>query len=62
MGRQCSFRQAVIILTSNLPDFQRVMALAANRCARLLNQSELARDAALPQPTVHRYPNLLETG
>lgn len=47
---------------SNLPDFQRVMALAANRGARLLNQSELARDAALPQPTVHRYLNLLETG
>jgi uncharacterized protein len=47
---------------SSLPDFQRVMALTANRCARLLNQSELARDAALPQPTVHRYLNLLETG
>ena len=47
---------------SNLPDFQRVMALAANRGARLLNQSELARDAAQPQPTVHRYLNLLETG
>jgi len=47
---------------SSLPDFQRVMALAANRCARLLNQSDLARDAALPQPTVHRYLNLLETG
>lgn len=47
---------------SSLPDFQRVMALAANRSARLLNQSELARDAALPQPTVHRYLNLLETG
>lgn len=47
---------------SNLPDFQRVMMLAANRCARLLNQSDLARDVALPQPTVHRYLNLLETG
>ena len=47
---------------SSLPDFQRVMALAANRCARLLNQSDLARDAAVPQPTVHRYLNLLETG
>ena len=47
---------------SSLPDFQRVMALAANRCARLLNQSDLARDAALPQPTAHRYLNLLETG
>ncbi|MBM3889193.1 MAG: ATP-binding protein [Verrucomicrobia bacterium] len=47
---------------SSLPDFQRVMALAAHRVGRLLNQSELARDAALPQPTCHRYLNLLETG
>lgn len=47
---------------SNLPDFQRVMRLAANRTGRLLNQSEIARDAALPQPTCHRYLNLLETG
>jgi hypothetical protein len=38
------------------------MALAAQRTGRLLNQSELARDAALPQPTVHRHLNLLETG
>ena len=47
---------------SSLPDFQRLMALAANRVGRLLNQSELARDAAMPQPTVHRHLNLLETG
>jgi predicted AAA+ superfamily ATPase len=47
---------------SSLPDFQRLMALAANRVGRLLNQSELARDAALPQPTMHRHLNLLETG
>jgi predicted AAA+ superfamily ATPase len=47
---------------SSLPDFQRVLALAANRCARILNQSDLARGAALPQPTVHRYLNLVETG
>ncbi len=46
----------------NLPDFQRLMALAANRVGRLLNQSELARDAAMAQPTVHRHLNLLETG
>ena len=46
----------------NLPDFQRLMALAANRVGRLLNQSELARDVAMPQPTVHRHLNLLETG
>ncbi|MGE3310171.1 MAG: ATP-binding protein, partial [Limisphaerales bacterium] len=47
---------------SSLPDFQRVMALTAQRSARLLNQSELARDAAMPQPTVHRYLSLMETG
>lgn len=47
---------------ASLPDFQRLMALAAHRAGRLLNQSELGRDAALPQPTVHRHMNLLETG
>ena len=47
---------------SSLPDFQRLMAIAANRTGRLLNQSEIARDAALPQPTAHRYLNLVETG
>jgi predicted AAA+ superfamily ATPase len=47
---------------ASLPDFQRLMALAANRVGRLLNQAEVARDAALPQPTVHRHLNLLETG
>ena len=47
---------------SSLPDFQRVMRLAAQRTGRLLNQSEVARDAGLPHPTCHRYLNLLETG
>jgi uncharacterized protein len=47
---------------SSLPDFQRVMALSAHRTARLLNQADLARDAALSHPTTHRYLNLLETG
>jgi len=47
---------------ASLPDFQRVMRLAAHRTARLLNQTELARDAAIPQPTCHRYLNLLEAG
>lgn len=47
---------------ASLPDFQRLMALAANRAGRLLNQSELGRDVAMPQPTVHRHLNLLETG
>lgn len=47
---------------SSLPDFQRVMILAAQRTGRLLNQADLARDATLSHPTTHRYLNLLETG
>ena len=47
---------------SSLPDFQRVMALAAHRTGRLLNQADVARDAALTHPTTHRYLNLLEAG
>jgi len=47
---------------SSLPDFQRMMALAAHRTGRLLNQADLARDAALTHPTAHRYLNLLEAG
>jgi len=46
---------------SSLVDFRRLMRLASLRTGRLLNQSELGRDAALPQPTVHRWLNLLET-
>ena len=47
---------------SSLPDFQRVMMLAAQRTGKLLNQADLARDATLSHPTTHRYLNLLETG
>ena len=46
---------------SALPDFRRVMRAACLRMGQLLNQAELGRDVALPQPTVHRYLNLLET-
>lgn len=46
---------------SGLPDFRRVMRAACHRLGQLVNQSELGRDVALPQPTVHRYLNLLET-
>lgn len=45
---------------ANLVDFRRLMTAAALRIGQLLNQSELARDVGLPQPTVHRYLNLLE--
>lgn len=44
-----------------LLDFRRLMELAALRSGQLLNQSEIARDARMSQPTVHRYLNLLET-
>lgn len=45
----------------NLPDFRRVMEFLALRTAQVLNQSEVARDAQVSQPTAHRYLNLLET-
>jgi hypothetical protein len=45
---------------SNLPDLRRLMRAACLRLGQLLNQTELGRDVALPQPTVHRWLNLLE--
>jgi uncharacterized protein len=44
-----------------LPDFQRLMQAAVLRIGQVLNQTELGRDVGLPQPTVHRWLNLLET-
>jgi predicted AAA+ superfamily ATPase len=44
-----------------LPDFRRLMQAACLRLGQLVNQTELGRDVALPQPTVHRHLNLLET-
>ncbi len=44
-----------------LPDFRRLMRTACLRIGQLLNQTALGREVALPQPTVHRYLNLLET-
>ena len=46
---------------STLPDFRRLMRAACLRMGQLVNQTELGRDVALPQPTVHRWLNLLET-
>jgi len=45
----------------SLPDFRRLMRAACLRIGQLTNQAELGRDVALPQPTVHRWLNLLET-
>ena len=44
----------------SLVDFRRVMALLALRTGQLLNQSDVARDAGISQPTIHRYLKLLE--
>lgn len=46
---------------SALPDFRRLLQAACLRVGQLLNQTELGRDVGLPQPTVHRWLNLLET-
>jgi hypothetical protein len=45
----------------SLPDFRRLMRAACRRIGQLVNQTELGRDVALQQPTVHRWLNLLET-
>lgn len=45
----------------SLPDFRRLMTALALRCGQLLNQTEVARDIGISQPTIHRYINLLET-
>jgi predicted AAA+ superfamily ATPase len=45
----------------NLIDFRRLMTAVCLRLGNLINQTELGRDVGLPQPTVHRYLNLLET-
>lgn len=41
-------------------DLRRLMKMACLRLGQLTNQTELGRDAALPQATVHRWLNLLE--
>ena len=45
----------------NLVDFRRLMQATCLRLGQLLNQTELGRDVQLPQPTVRRWLNLLET-
>jgi len=46
---------------ADLVSFRNVLHLAALRTGRLLNQSEVARDARLPATTAARYLGLLET-
>lgn len=50
-----------IASVSGLPDFRRLMKAACLRVGQLANQTELGRDVSLPQATVHRWLNLLET-
>lgn len=45
----------------SLPDFRRLMEALALRSGQVVNQTEVARDLKISQPTVHRYINLLET-
>ncbi len=51
---------AQISAIANLPDLRRVMRAVCLRIGQLTNQTELARDVALPQATVHRWLNVLE--
>ena len=46
---------------SALPDFRRMMRVSCLRLGHLVNQTEMGRDVSLPQSTVHRWLNLLET-
>jgi len=46
---------------SALPDFRRLMRAACLRMGQPVNQTDMGRDVGLPQSTVHRYLNLLET-
>jgi hypothetical protein len=45
---------------SSPPAFERLMKATCRRVGQLVNQTALGRDAALPQPTVYRWLNLLE--
>ncbi|HVT18773.1 MAG TPA: ATP-binding protein [Thermoanaerobaculia bacterium] len=45
---------------ASLVDFRRLMRVACLRLGNLVNQTEIARDVGISQPSVHRYLNLLE--
>jgi predicted AAA+ superfamily ATPase len=44
-----------------LPDLRRLMRAVCLRLGQIVNQADLGRDVAVPQPTIHRWLNLLET-
>ena len=45
---------------ASLPDFAKLVRVLCQRLGGLSNQTDLARDTAISQPTVYRYLNLLE--
>lgn len=45
---------------SSLPDFRRLMRAVCVQLGQVANQTDLARRLGIPQPTVHRWLNLLE--
>ena len=47
-------------IVDSLIDFRRVVESLAPRTGNLMNQTEVARDTGVSQPTVHRYLKLLE--
>ncbi len=52
---------AALSSVASLVDFRRLVRAACLRIGQVVNQTEVGRDSAIPQPTVHRYLNLLET-
>lgn len=52
---------ATLSSVASLVDFRRLVRTACLRIGQIVNQTEMGRDTSIPQPTVHRYLNLLET-
>ncbi|MCY3841620.1 MAG: ATP-binding protein [Gammaproteobacteria bacterium] len=51
---------ATLSSVASLVDFRRLVRIACLRIGQVVNQTEMGRDTSIPQPTVHRYLNLLE--
>ncbi|HRK05063.1 MAG TPA: ATP-binding protein [Chlorobiota bacterium] len=50
-----------IAAISDLVDYRRLMVASAHRLGQMINQTELSRDISVPQATVHRWLNIMET-
>ncbi len=48
-------------VVASLADFSKLVRIVCQRLGGILNQTSLARQSAISQPTVYRYLNLLET-